>query len=396
MNLLTLLNLGLVFSMALVAGVANYEHLIEKVLKESSGKIRAFHEHLLNKGNKVSSRYATLRNLARAFQYGIEEITKEKALVVQGKLMARHKKGELSWNTYTVSLKSYKQYLDFSGGDTRWLKGFKVRAERKAIEIISESDLKSLLISCNGNSKLETLVALMYDTGMRITEAMYMRVCDIILQEDGYVKVKVGEMIEYMKNEYSRRTLYLEPSCLSKTYLVSHLKKFSGDSISPLFPGKDGQFHRNLTSTMSKVFKRAGVAGSSHFFRKTCATLKQAEGWNQRRLEKWFGWSRGSSQPSMYEHGNEVTWEQELKKIKKGQENRTFCVKCNNVIQDGWISCPVCGKVVGEDHELDTLRKEMKAMEKTNQYLKDNLEEVQAFMKMAREGKVFQDAETGY
>ncbi len=144
----------------------------------------------------------------------------------------------------------------------------------------------------------KVMIALLFDSGVRVGELLAMRIGDIKINSDLWhitVKGKTGQ-----------RTFPIFPSIpYLKDYLAVHPRK--DDKDAPLWcsqydPGKAISYEKT-SQILKMAVKRAGINKPSnpHNFRHSAVT-RDASFMSDQELKKKYGWTRSSTQLDTYSH----------------------------------------------------------------------------------------------
>ncbi|MBU1198249.1 MAG: tyrosine-type recombinase/integrase [Nanoarchaeota archaeon] len=157
------------------------------------------------------------------------------------------------------------------------------KIQRNAPEVLSKSEVKSLLEACK-TQKSRVLIELLYSSGMRVSECLNLRIEDLDFDEK-ICAVKQG------KGQKDRITLLSEALIISiKAYLDKQ-----GFSSGLLFRNKKDQAlsARNAQKIVSKTAKRAGIRKivTPHKLRHSFATHLLDAGVSIRVIQELLGHS---------------------------------------------------------------------------------------------------------
>ena len=175
------------------------------------------------------------------------------------------------------------------------------KKERKLPEVLTKTEISRLLDATN-NKKSKLIISLLYSSGLRVSEAINMKISDLELKEKiGWVRAGKGK----------KDRLFI----LSEK-LVGELETFLQDRnpTEILFPGKKGKMtSRNIQKIISKAAKRAEISKrvSPHTLRHSYGTHLLEAGVDIRKIQMLLGHSQLST-TQLY---TQVSTE-ELKKIK--------------------------------------------------------------------------------
>lgn len=141
------------------------------------------------------------------------------------------------------------------------------------------------IISEAPNLRLQTILALLYETGMRISELLSLKGKHVVETPQGYYKL----VIEEPKNGEFRIVYVIRYAGLLRQYL-NIVKPKPGDYLfpSPTYPDKP--IHpRNVEKTLKSLGEKYGIKLYPHLLRHLRATLYVKEGLHERIIMKLLG-----------------------------------------------------------------------------------------------------------
>lgn len=175
------------------------------------------------------------------------------------------------------------------------------KKERKLPEVLTKAEVHKLLEATN-NKKSRLIISLLYSSGLRVSEAINLKISDLELKEKiGWVRAGKGK---------KDRLIILSENLASE--LENYLQGRSPQEL--LFPGKSGKMtSRNIQKIISKASKRAEISKkvSPHTLRHSYGTHLLEAGVDIRKIQMLLGHSQLST-TQLY---TQVSTE-ELKKIK--------------------------------------------------------------------------------
>lgn len=199
-------------------------------------------------------------------------------------------------NCRLAALKSFGRYASFKA--PQWLAQFQKieqiperKTQRKEVDYLTSEEIGFLLEACKSGSENELLIALLYNTGARISEIITVKGCDISSSETGKSRIKI------VGKGRKERTLplWLETSNL----LQAHMKL---NGISPndyLFKGRhvDHLTRSGARSRIESVVKIATITHSElevkrispHVFRHSTAMSMLAADIDIATVAIWLG-----------------------------------------------------------------------------------------------------------
>lgn len=281
--------------------------------------------------------YALIKLIEHYPNKPLKSLTKAELIVFFNSLADKNSpiKSNSSRKTIKIHVKAFLKALH--KGENKeiyeWIKDETKDEPIKPEHILTEEDVRKLIDACD-NDRDKCIVAMLYESGCRISEFIAVRLKD----------VEFGDITKIIVDgKTGRRKI---PLIMSEPYLriLFENHPFKNDAESPLFTRK----YRNngmmsihaVTDMLKRVAKRSGIKKrvNPHSFRHARAT-KLTEIYNEPLLRKFFGWSNGSPMPSVYCHISMQQLEEPLKELyglKKREEYRRVkalepktCTRCN-------------------------------------------------------------------
>ena len=212
-------------------------------------------------------------------------------------------------------------------------------------ELLTEEDIVNLIGACK-SQRDKAIIALLYDTGMRVGELLNLRIRDVVLNRDslGYAMVdgKTGKR---------RVTLIFSVPYLAY-YLDNCIKERSNDA-SLFFTTYGNAFdYSNVRKLLFDLKERTGMKKRlhPHLFRHSRASI-YANSMTEQQLKKYFGWSGGSQMAAVYVHLSGKDVDDAVLKA-NGIESKTdlqktrltakACYKCHEVNEATSKYCKRC------------------------------------------------------
>jgi ribosomal protein L40E len=262
-------------------------------------------------------------------------------------------------------------------------------------ELISADELHMLLRHAN-NSRDKCLIALCFEAGMRISEALTIKIKHIeILDTHMNIRLK-GTKTE----NANRRITIIDSQNFVLNWLNDH--PYRNDPESPLFVNISKNYGSPLRydaakGVMNRILKRAGLRHINwHLFRHTAATTEAVRGMNPKLMNKKFGWNPNSKTPFIYialSENDLEEYELERKGIvipEKEERERALepkvCPRCGKINEATAIVCNQCGSALDpkilaqmieeKDETFDTLKEELEQMKQQNIELMEQMKEL--------------------
>ncbi len=133
------------------------------------------------------------------------------------------------------------------------------------------------------NLMYKTILALLYETGMRLSECLSLTVNDVERSDEGYFKIRVMDA----KNGESRKVFVIKYAGLLREYINAYRPKHYLFP-SPSRPGKP--IHpNNVEKLLRRLGRRRGVRLHPHIIRHVTATKLIEEGMPERVVMKLLG-----------------------------------------------------------------------------------------------------------
>ncbi len=176
------------------------------------------------------------------------------------------------------------------------------RSQVDPSEVITDEDMEKILEKGCKNNRDRALVQTLHETGLRVGEILPIQIKDLDFK-DSHLSISVD-------GKTGRRTVMLlkaMPDIMN--YLASHPYKDDPEAI--LFINLSNScktpykhlVHQSVWKITRDILTRAGInkKKNPHWLRHSSVSMKSTE-WTDRVMENYYGWSRGSKQPSRYSH----------------------------------------------------------------------------------------------
>jgi integrase/recombinase XerD len=282
--------------------------VIGRELQEPNRSYALGYKRFLELNNRkpktIARRLQELRSILKEFRKDAKAATRENieaiAIWINGSTRASISKDKLrlTLKNFYKWLYQSEEYPDL----VKWIKLSNDGSNRLPAEVLlTEEDIVRLIGVCK-NQRDKALIALLWDTGMRVGELLNLKIQDLTFQQEGasYVRIsgKTGD----------RRT----PVIFSTPYLVNYVNDLRAQSrqTDPLFVIID---HGAVTEkpvdypSVRKILKqlraRSGLDKRiyPHLFRHSRATF-YANDLTEQQLKMFFGWTGSSNMASVYVH----------------------------------------------------------------------------------------------
>ena len=181
-----------------------------------------------------------------------------------------------------------------------WIKVDRDVSNKLPEDLLNEEEVKKLIENCK-NQRDKTIIALLWDTGMRVGELLNLRIRDISMSDGlshGIVRGKTGE----------RKV----PLVFSVPYLANYLNDFRKNCMQddPLLTTFEHNTSSNVPIDYMHIRKMLGDLKERtklqkrlypHLFRHSRATY-YANFLTEQQAKRYFGWSGGSTMVARYTH----------------------------------------------------------------------------------------------
>jgi len=245
-------------------------------------------------------------------------------------------------------------------------------------EVLSEEEIKRMIDTCQ-NTRDRAMIAVLYESGVRIGEFLRMRVRDVVFDEyGGVIKVsgKTGDRRIRIVSSIPHLIRYLD------------IHPFRDDPNSPLWvkigqPGRGEPVNYDtVAKQLKKIAKAAGIKKRiyPHLFRHSRAT-HLANYLTEAQMCEFFGWVQGSDMPRIYIHLSGRDVDDAILKIyglKKEEDARPKlgamkCPRCSMLNEVDARFCSRCGLPLTEDAQVDVIAEELLVREFHDAILNDGV-----------------------
>ncbi len=290
-------------------------------LSEKAVLERYFKSLLVGDGSKVSSHLTirgaiyTVKCFGEYIKRPLEGIEKEHIVDYLAFLKERGLQ-DVTVGFYATGIRRFYVWMD--GKDSKrvsWIKKVSTKRDLHEADLIQPSEINKIVGVCN-NARDKAIISGLYDSACRISEWLGVRIRDLIFDDYG-AKVKVS-------GKTGTRTIRLIDSV---PYLVEWLNQhpYKGDQNAYLWVGfasnhyGERLYGGSVHTKLRTYAKRAGITKKifPHLLRHSRLTwLAQKEGFNERDLRLFAGWSEISEMPNTYLHYGEEEVDKKLRHSK--------------------------------------------------------------------------------
>lgn len=303
------------------------DNMIARVSDANRPFVTASAMHRLNKGLRASSvvtYVSVLCQADRTFAAPFASITPGQLVGFITHLRATKAEKTVAGNAMFLRT-AWRELLDVDILPRDVARALTVREPKRAISgrVLSTDEFETLLTAVaaapNGRTRIArapmrvAVVWTLLDSGFRARELISLNIGDVKI--DGPRGATLALRPDAPDLKTGPRSIYVS-ECVPALHVWMKLHPAGNDPRAPLFVGtmdKTGQRrldYQELHKLVVRASRAAGVSNthafpgniSPHDFRHTCATRKARLGWNEAKLRAYFGWSGGSSMPSLYVH----------------------------------------------------------------------------------------------
>lgn len=185
-----------------------------------------------------------------------------------------------------------------------WVPTTMDKSKRKGIEIISKKDIKAM-IRVTKNQRDRALIFTLYESGMRASEFLSLRIGDVEIDNPGAILSLKGRLGVSLKTG-PRRVRVFEATPDLQLWINQHPERDNPDAVlwCTWGPNSSGEMVVNsLDGLIERYRKAAGIkkAVHPHMFRHSRAS-HLAKHLTEAQMCEFFGWVQGSNMPSVYVH----------------------------------------------------------------------------------------------
>lgn len=362
-----------------MADIHNYKRRLERTIarikrssisEKNKELILKFHDYLFSEGLSIAKIERYLYDLCTVAEMHNEDLSKATIQDIRNIVTKIEKK---EWSPYTkhgfkVLIRRFYRWVE--GIDekgvyperVRWIKAGKKKNQQKLPEeLLNEDEIERMIKSCL-NSRDKALIAMLYESGCRISEIGLLRIKDIAFDEFGArisVTGKTGPRVVRLVN--------------SVPYLIEWMNNHP-DSKNPdsyVWKGKnvDVVGYTTLCNCLKGIAKRAGIKKRiyPHLFRHSRAT-DLAKHLTEAQMKVYFGWQQASTMAAIYVHLSGRDTDEAIlaingvKKIEVSGKHRLkskTCPRCRTLNESTNRFCKLCGMVLDEQIKQEMIEKDM-------------------------------------
>jgi len=365
----------------------DYKHRLEKVLAQimvdpsiperNKGTIYRFQENCFIEGistGRITRYLYDLRHISHWLGKNFEDVTKEDIRSLIGRIEKEtfKKNGmdvpyqESTKRDFRITIRKFYRWLreteDYPE-EVKWIKSTGRNCARIKLpeEMLSEDDIKNL-INVAENPRDKAFIAILYESGCRIGEMLFLRLKHINFDQYG------AQLLVDGKTGYRRVRIIASTPYLTE-WINKHPRK--DDPESPLWITRDYEImsYAALRISFKRIFKKAGVHKKINFhnFRHSRATYL-ANHLTEAQMKEYFGWVQASDMASIYVHlsgrdvDNALLRVHGIKKPEEEEEsqiNPKKCPRCQEINQFTNVFCNKCGMTLDDSLLNQRIKKDL-------------------------------------
>jgi site-specific recombinase XerD len=365
----------------------------KKIIKENKKLLLNFHKFCVAEGLSPAR---TTRCLY-ALEVFAEWIKKKDFRKCKKKdiidLVATLEKSDYAYTTkqeMKITLRKFFKWLrgkDECPKEVKWFKCYRTLSNRKLPEeLLSENEVKALIDSAN-SARDKALIAVLYESGVRVGELLSLKMKNINFDEYG------AQLLVDGKTGMRQVRIIASVPYLTE-WINEHPQKDNPDTPLWLLEKKIKELtHNDIQRILRKIKKKSGIKKmtNAHNFRHSRATFL-ASFLTDAQMKEYFGWAQSSKMASVYIHMNGKNVDNALLKLnnvklkedEKGKEETNFtqkkCGRCGEINMPTDKFCFKCGMVLDKKTMEEILEKDVER-EKADRVL-DKLIEDPTFKEM--------------
>ena len=360
----------------------------EEIAEPNISYVMAFKGHLELKNRKPQ----TLARVVRELRFIFKCMTKDAKLATRTDIeqlvtsINKSGKAPISRKKIKQTLRAFYKWLFKTNSYPEivaWIEVDRVASIKLPEELLNEEDIVKLIENCR-NQRDKVVIALLFDTGMRVGELLNLKVKDIVLNTESpsytIVDGKTGKR---------RVTLVFSVPYLAN-YLNNERRNTNPDDSLFVTNTKRSLDYENIRKLLSELKQRTGITKRlhPHLFRHSRASI-YANSMTEQQLKKYFGWAGGSQMAAVYVHLSGKDVDDAVLRANgiantKGTEvkskliNKT-CQKCHEINEATAKYCMRCGSnldldAVNQLNEQEIIRQRLEKITKALELLIESLD----------------------
>ena len=285
-------------------------------------------------------------------------------------------KAEISKAKLKITLKRFYKWLYDSNSYPEivsWIKAGNVKNTKKASDLLTEDEVKQLIAACL-NSRDRALIALLYDSGMRVGELLGLRIKDLQIGKDisfvnvdgktGVRRIPIGFSLPYLTNYIGE----MRQKAKENDYLFV---KFDHFRVT-----ENALDYDDIRKILHDLKERTGIQKRlhPHLFRHSRAT-ELASKLTESQMRLFFGWTAGSTMTATYVHLSDRDLLSAMKQINGIAEVKpeppklkvVVCPRCHEQNEVTAHYCRRCGydltkSAVEQINDLEKMQQEIEQL----------------------------------
>lgn len=283
-------------------------YFLDKQIESLLGKVREINN---NNGQRIISFYdycfagglsrsrilrlmGIITRISKMLGKNFSECEKEDVIGLLGEI---ERKDYSFWTKYTWKA-CIKKFFRWLGREELidWIKCRKNGKKKLPEDILTEKEVNKLIENVS-DIKYKTMIAVLYESGLRTGEFFKLRMKDVKFDDYGCVLIVNGKV-------GMRRVRIVKTSNLLKKWVFMH--PYRDVPESPLWISSNWKkitSYRHFRRVLKKLAKRIGINKRiyPYLFRHSRAT-HLANHLTEAQMNVYFGWTQGSKMPSTYVH----------------------------------------------------------------------------------------------
>jgi len=312
-----------------------------------------------------------LKHLGKDAKQATKKDIENLVLQINNSNYAQISKGKLK-----LTLKRFYKWLyesDYYPELVSWIKTDRGKTTKKASDLLTEDEVKQLIAACL-NSRDRALIALLYDSGMRVGELLGLRIKDLQIGKDisfvnvdgktGVRRIPIGFSLPYLTNYIGE----MRQKAKENDYLFV---KFDHFRVT-----ENALDYDDIRKILHDLKERTGIQKRlhPHLFRHSRAT-ELASKLTESQMRLFFGWTAGSTMTATYVHLSDRDLLSAMKQINGMAEAKpeppklkvVVCPRCHEQNEVTAHYCRRCGydltkSAVEQINDLEKMQQEIEQL----------------------------------
>ena len=283
---------------------------------------------------------------------------------------------QISKGKLKLTLKRFYKWLyesDYYPELVSWIKTDRGKTTKKASDMLTEDEVKQLIAACL-NSRDRALIALLYDSGMRVGELLGLRIKDLQIGKDisfvnvdgktGVRRIPIGFSLPYLTNYIGE----MRQKAKENDYLFVKFDHFRVTD--------NALDYDDIRKILHDLKERTGIQKRlhPHLFRHSRAT-ELASKLTESQMRLFFGWTAGSTMTATYVHLSDRDLLSAMKQINGMAEAKpeppklkvVVCPRCHEQNEVTAHYCRRCGydltkSAVEQINDLEKMQQEIEQL----------------------------------